>query len=123
MFPELVAKNRTTSMYEMDMTQTPEGGIPKHLQEKVQWVIGNRSRFNKEGRARKAKAKQELKEMKKRVKWQTRYNWTYFEVPINKSTYGKVPNMYLLYKSLLGGWKHNDLQQYWNVRLPNDGLI
>lgn len=112
-----------TELIDMDLTQEPDSGVPDWIKDEYKWMLGNRSIFNKIGRERKAKEYNLSKQVLKKYKWEKRFNWTYFKVPVNKSTYGKKPNVYLLYKSLLGGWKHNDLQQFWNVRLPGDGLI
>ncbi|KAL1461380.1 hypothetical protein WDU94_013282 [Cyamophila willieti] len=121
LFPD----NKSTPLYDRDLTQMPDDWKtePPWFEEKWKWCVGNRSIKNLAGRARKINEKNISRHLKKKIKWEKRYNWTYFEVPINKSSYGRKPNIYLLYKSLLGGWKHNDIQQYWNVRLPNDGLI
>jgi hypothetical protein len=120
---ESLYPTNATESIDMDMRRDPDSGVPDFIRNEYKWMMGNRSIFNAIGRARKAKEYNITKFLKKRYKWQKRFNWTYLEIPLNKSTYGRKPNFYLLYKSLLGGWKHNDLQQFWNVRLPGDGLL
>lgn len=122
---ESLFPTNVTDIIEMDITQDPDDSedmVTEHPDAR-KWLLGNRTLNNARARARKAKARNETRFLQKKYKWEKRFNWTYCKVDVNKETYGKKPNVYLLYKSLLGGWKHNDLQQFWNVRLPNDGLM
>lgn len=123
---ESLYPTNVTDVIQMDLTQDPDSEdsqIPMETGNEYKWLVANRSIFNKLGRSRKAKKVSEHWKRVKQYKWEKRFNWTYCKVPVDKETYGKKPNIYLLYKSLLGGWKHNDLQQFWNIRLPNDGMI